>query len=371
MASINGTKVNNAGMWDPNVLIQMGMNPKTGLPYKMDGLNPCALKGDIKKILRVIDEQDAIHRYKWFNLPEGLTGELIERILYYKAQGMFFYMPTNEKFYFLPYALAGDIDVYGRYTSVTPVPFNGQASTTDGKKERPWITGLTREPLYTPFNGEAKDWSENKCVLLADYCKQISQTTISRQTLNDPLLDVMSECIPYMRTALINSTGVAGMRVGSEDEYSSVEDASNAVNAAALSGKKWVPIVGQIDFQDLTAGEVAKSEEFLLTMQSLDNFRLATYGLDNGGLFEKKAQELQAEAAINGAKAKRAYNDGLTLRQEFCDIVNSWMPLGISCEASETEMGDLNLDGAQIDTYDQSGIEGAQDSTMGEQEVEQ
>lgn len=369
MASINGTKVNNAGMWDPNILIQMGINPKTKLPYKFGG-DPCALKGDIKKILRVIDEQDAIHRYKWFNLPEGLTSELIERILYYRGQGMFFYMPTNEKFYFLPYALAGDIDVYGRYTSVTPVPFNGASTTNDGKKEKPWITGLTREPLYTPFNGDMKDWSENKCVLLSDYCKQISQTTLSRQILNDPLLDVMSECIPYMRTALINSTGISAMRVQSEDEYSSVEDASNAVNAAALSGKKWVPIIGFAEFQDLTNGQVAKSEEFLLTMQSLDNFRLSTYGLDNGGLFEKKAQELQAEASINGTKAQRAYNDGLTLRQEFCDIVNSWMPLGISCEASETEMGDLNLDGAQIDTYDQSGIEGAQDSNLMTEEVE-
>ena len=45
---------------DINQLIQMGINPKTGLPYKLGGLR-CTTKEDIKKTLRIVDEQDAVN----------------------------------------------------------------------------------------------------------------------------------------------------------------------------------------------------------------------------------------------------------------------------------------------------------------------
>ena len=115
---------NNARITDVNTIIAAGINPKTGLPFKMGGTdNP--KKQDIKAALRIMDEQDAINRYTWYNVPKGLDGQLMERILYYRGQGAFFYMPTDETFYFLPYALSGTIDVYGRYTDITPVPFGG------------------------------------------------------------------------------------------------------------------------------------------------------------------------------------------------------------------------------------------------------
>lgn len=319
--------------------------------------NKKCLKPSIKKIMRVIDEQTAINRYTWYNLPEGLTGQMIERILYYKGQGMFFYDKATKKFYFLPYALDGSIDIYGRYTGVRPLPFNGSTEVKKGDKFSPlvkYITELTREPLYDIYLEELTEDTVTKyCVLLSDYSKQISQTTIPRQELNDPLLDVMSDCIPFLRTALLSGTGVAGMRVNGEDEYSNVELASTAIDNAALNGKKYVPVVGNVDFQELAGGQIAKAEEYLLSMQSLDNFRLSTYGLDNGGLFQKKSHVLEAEQEMNQGCVGLINQDGLTLRQTFCNIVNSITGLGMWCEVSENVIGmDENLDGLIGDEQD-------------------
>ena len=100
-------------------------------------------------------------------------------------------------------------------------------------------------------------------------------------------------------------------------------------------------------------------------MQALDNFRLSLYGLDNGGLFQKKAHMLEAEQDMNAGNIKLVYQDGLTIRQKFCDIVNSIWGLGIWCEASETVVGiDKNLDGEVADNQDQSGIPGEQDAEV-------
>ena len=333
---------NNASIQDVNMLIAAGINPKTGLPYKLDG---CNLKNEIRKQLRIMDEQDAVNRFTWYNLPEGLNARLIERILYYKGQGMLFWL--KDKFYFLPYALDGTIDVYGRFTSVTPLPFNG---TSNDGKNTPWIQGLSFEPIYDvllpeDFDGaseeELRDVVEKKCVLLKDYTEQISQTNISRQMLNEPIVDIMSDCFPFMRTALLNSTGVQGMRVNTENEYANVFAANNAITKAALEGEKNIPIVGNVDFQMMTGGSVGKAEEFLLAMQSLDNYRLSLYGLDNGGLFQKRSHILQAEQEMNTGNVGLVMRDSLQCRQDFCTLANSIWGLGMWCEVSETV---INMD---------------------------
>lgn len=343
---------NNAKLPDINTLIQAGIDPKTGLPIRVDE-EKCTLKNDIRRVLRVLDEQNAINRYTWFNLPNGLDGQLIERILYYKGQGMFFYMETDNTFYFLPYALDGSIDVYGRFKAVTPLPFNG---TAQDKKDA-WITGLTKYPVYEVNLDVDLDTFLDGCVLLSDYSKQISQTNIPRQTLQEPLLDAMAEAFPLARTSLIANSGIKGMRVNDEDQQSTVKAASRSITRAALNGDIWIPVVGNIEFQELTDGSALKSEEFLLYMQALDNFRLSLYGLDNGGLFQKKSHMLEAEQEMNAGNVGLVYQDGLALRQKFCNLVNSIWGLGIWVEPSETVLNlDYDQDGDIDDDKDQSGV---------------
>ena len=152
------------------------------------------------------------------------------------------------------------------------------------------------------------------------------------------------------------------MRVSSEDEQSNVKAASKSLDRAALSGDKWIPIVGALEFQDLTSAGVARGEEFLMAMQSLDNFRLSTYGLQNGGLFEKKQYQNTAQTALNGNGAVGSpLQNGLLIRQRFCDILNSISGAGMSYEISEQAAGtDLNMDGLAANDNDQSGIPGEQ-----------
>ena len=359
---------NNARLSNPSTLIQAGIDPKTGLPYRAGSEDKCFLKDNIRKLLRVLDEQNAINRYKWYNLPNGLDGQLIERILYYKGQGMFFYSSLDETFYFLPYALNSGIDIYGRYKKVSALPFNG---TNEDKDEKPIpIEAFTRNVVYDVVLDLDQDTFTDGCVLLSDYSKQINQTNISRQILQDPLLDAMAEAFPFARTNLIANSGVKGMRVDSDDESTSVKTASRSLTKAALTGDPWVPITGHVEFQELTDGNTLKSNEYLQYMQALDNFRLSLYGLKNGGIFEKNDYVNTVTAGNIQNNVGLVYQDGLTIRQNFCDIVNSIWGLGIWCEASETVIGDSNMDGQLADTQEQSGVPGQQPEQMEEAEDE-
>ena len=58
-------------------------------------------------------------------------------------------------------------------------------------------------------------------------------------------------------------------------------------------------------------------------MQALDNLRLSTHGIKNSGMLEKKAHMLQDEQDMNAGPVELVLQDGLAIRQNACNIINS------------------------------------------------
>lgn len=335
---------------DPKTLLAAGINPRTGLPNKLsDTVCP---KDDIKKLFRIIDEQDAVNRYTWYNLPCDLSSQELERLLYYKYTLAFFRF--QDKFYFMPYALDGTLDFYNRFNRIHPVPINA-GNKGDEQKVDKKLVKLLGDIKKNVVKGIVLDddkalasLQENGAVILTDYINQWSiNNGLPRQVLNEPLLDMMADIPAYLGTYLMVSSGVKGVRVGSADEAADVIEGANSMDAAAKTKKPFIPVTGNLDFQELgDKGVNGKAAEYFLALQSLDNLRLSTYGLDNGGLFEKKAHTNDSENAINGSTSAIALTDGLMLRQKFCNIVNSVWDCGVWVEISETAaMKDTNMDG--------------------------
>ena len=351
---------NNARMIDPTTYIAAGLNPEVYHRPSCSGMTTgitTPLKDNLKAQYQLMDRETACNRYEWTNLPVGMSSQDLERMLYYKGQLAFFYVEDLNQFFILPYAGHG-IDVYGRFQSVHPVPV---ATTTesDTKETKAQIKALTDyfadlklEVQYDVILPEEliedPDRYINKsCVLIKDYTNGISSTNTPRSQLQQPLLDIMSNCIPYLNTALMNSVGVSGVKVNSGDEQAQVSLAASLVQGAALNGEKWVPMKGNLDFQDLSGSNVAQAADFLLALQSLDNIRLSFYGLDNGGIYQKKAHMLESEAEMNMSSSQLVFQDGLDIRQRFCNIINSIWGIGIWCEPKQVvpTMIDMDQDG--------------------------
>jgi hypothetical protein len=166
----------------------------------------------------------------------------------------------------------------------------------------------------------------------------------------------MAECPCYARTSAILGSGISGIRVNDADQSSEVAEASKAIQNAALSGLGWIPIEANLELQELTgAGKMNNVDQYFQMMQSLDNLRLSCYGIDNGGLFEKKAHMLQSEADLNGGPVGLVLQDAVSIRQNFCNIVNSIWGIGIWYEPSETiSKTDNNGDGVMYDRDDEA-----------------
>lgn len=340
------------------------------IPYQQAGLIPPAKKGapaedetwrksSVKKQLRILDEQTAITRYKWTNLPCMLSSTEVERLLYYKGQLCLFYMPSLKQWYFMPFALNGTIDFYGRYNEIHPVPmaYGEENKSEQFDAQNKILSTIILKPLYgLPTSSEQKEeWAQllregKACVIIHDYTRQVGFMNISRQVLNDPLLDIMSDCIPFMRTSLLANSGLKGLRVPNEMDYPNVLDANKAYTIAALTGNPYIPIVGNLDFQELTGNSATKAEEYMLAMQSLDNYRLSLYGLESGGLFQKKEHVLESEQEMNANNKSGAIVDGLMCRQHACDILNACLGLGIECEVREVKNDGIGAESESEET---------------------
>lgn len=330
----------------PNIepIIAAGINPKTGLPIKFSGNGTSALKSGIRRQLGVMDEQDATRRYLSDGLPEGLNNELVERVLYYTGQAILF--QRYGVGYILPYALDGNIDVYGRFRGVTPLPFRGGVSAggKEGSKDRitPWISGLKLIPVYAGEEIPPNADPESLCVIIRDYIEPGSELITPRYLLLSPLLDCMSDIIPFARTALQNSTGIQGMRVNNEGESSNVIAANSTTRRAAINADRFVPIVGSMDFQDLSSGSAGSVIDFMQMYTSLDNYRLSLHGIRNEGAFVKKAHMLEREQEMSGGATGLVLEDGLIQRKTSWNLANHIFGWNVSVRINDDAMPDTD-----------------------------
>ena len=340
----------------PNLkdLIAAGIDPHSGLPLKLIGGKPEYLVEDAMRSFRLLDEQNALNMFNWINLPDGLDGNLIERILYYKGQGAFAYLEEEQKFVFLPFTLAapgqpgGGLDIYGRFKQIQLIQFMG---STD--KDTTIELGIPLNVKYDIKLGE-QDINDltASAVILRDYSQQLGQTVLPMALRQEWIIRMMAENIAFLRTKQITGTGVNGLKVNSADQVGDVDDLSRALLEAATSGKPFAAIIGGVELQGLDKANPGsmRSEDYLMSLQSLDNIRMGFYGLENGGIFEKKAHITNDELAMNGSSVGLVYQDRLSARQKFADIINSIWGLNINCVPSENVLGtDLNGDGMIAD----------------------
>lgn len=359
-------------MYDPQMWAKAGIDMMTGLPKNCVDWD-FKIKEDIKKQIRVKDEQDAINRYVWHNIPMKLSSQEIERMLYYKHSLIFFYFEPLQEFCLMPYAFDDGLDFYGRPIYVHPVPYASGRSENEKatiKAQEAYLRDIKLKVIYDVqlqedmfddqgnyLEDTVKELLTKSCVIIRDYTPQFSENGIPRYQLQDSIIDVMADCVPFSRTALLNSTGIVGVKVDNDTESAAVYGFSNSVNNAALAGKKYLPLKKSMggDFQELTGGQTARSDEFLQMMQGYNNFRLGMYGLDNNGLYDKKAYVNTLQSGVNNVGL--SIQDGLSQRQNSCNVINSIWGIGLWNDISETVSGhDNNLNGNTYDEKDQSGM---------------
>lgn len=289
-------------------------------------------------IMKEQNKIETLERYMWLNVPFGLTADIIERLLFYRGRGVFYFNDKVGKFQFLPFALNGIIDEYGRYTGCNTLPFTGV--DTDEKKKKKKTQDLVYENLQLvydlPYDEETfRKISEQETfgIILNDSSLGISQQPIIRSNYVKPVLHMMATLMQIINTAMFGNADHNLLQIENEGELESVQSQINSINQDILRGNRFTPIVGKLPITPLKTTNSADLEGLFNTFNSLNNFLKSITGVANAGVFDKKAHLLQDEQRLNGSNADDVYYNGLRLRQEFCLMVQAYYKYPIWCES--------------------------------------
>lgn len=308
--------------------------------------NPAKFSLDYDSLYAIMKQQNMIEtleRYMWINIPFGLTQDLIERLLFFRGKGVFYYNDKVDKFQFLPFALNGVIDEYGRFTRCNTLPFTGvddmdKERKNKNKTKKPQV--LVYENLDIvydlPYNEESfKIINDKKTVgiILNDNSLAISQQPIIRSNYVKPVLHMLSTLIQIINTAMYGAADHNVIRVENESEYESIKNQIDAINFDILKGRRFTPVVGTLPIEPIKTSNTFDLEGLFNTFNSLTNFLKSITGVANSGVFDKKAHLLQEEQKLNGSNSDDIYYNGLRLRQEFCLMVQAYYGYPIWCES--------------------------------------
>lgn len=336
-------------MYDTKTFIEAGI-PQTSKMLKYGNaidqngnvvtpnLQKCSLDYDsLFSIMRQQNMIETFERYMWINLPFGLTADLIERLLYFRGKGILYFNDKIEKFQFLPFALNGVIDEYGRFTKCNTLPFTG-VDTDEKKKKNKKPLDFVYEDLDIvydlPYNEEMiKNAKSRKTVgiILNDSSLGISQQPVIRSNYVKPVLHMMATLMQIINTAMYGSADHNLLQVETEEELYSIKNQIDGINADILRGKRFTPIVGTMPITPLKTTNTADLEGLFNTFNSLTNFLKSITGIANAGVFDKKAHLLQEEQKLNGSNSDDIYYNGLRQRQEFCLLVQAYYNYPIWC----------------------------------------
>ena len=302
--------------------------------------DPKDLNLNYTSLYNIMQEQNMIEtleRYMWTNIPFGLNQDLIERLLFFRGKGIFYFNDEVEKFQFLPFALNGEIDEYGRYTRCNTFPFTGVDSKDDKKKkDRPLVYKNLDIVYDLPYDIETiKDIRSHKTVgiILNDNSLGVSQQPIIRSNYVRPVLHMMSTLMQIINTAMYGSADHNAVQVENESELDSVYQQIDAINRDILIGRRFTPIIGALPITPIKTSNTANLEGLFNTFNSLTNFLKSITGIANSGVFDKKAHLLQEEQRLNGSNSDDIYYNGLRLRQEFCLMIQAYYGYPIWCES--------------------------------------
>lgn len=308
-------------------------NPVAKIPTKLPQL---------RDALEIRSRQQYMRRFKWSGLPLGLDPNIIERILYYRGRAVFFKL--NDRYYCLPFALNGNIDVYGRYMTVTPLTFNGSIYTdSDGKqqlKDGEFIPDLKINVCYDSLDTEGKNG-----VILQDYINGVSEFVEPRYSVSSCFDTLLAEILVLVRHNLIASARINSVRVMDEGQKTEVErEFDNMERAILEDGKRIFAVTSATGLDEIFQDKQLETQQYMECYVSIDNLRENLIGIENEGIFKKKERMLVGEQELEAGSADLVHQDGLFLRQQFCERFNALFGENIWCATSETVSG-IDTDG--------------------------
>lgn len=267
---------------------------------------------DYRVMLQNIDAAQFISRYKWNGLPEYMPPNIVEKMLYYRGSvAGFFY---ESQLYILPYAVDGELNVYGYPVAIKPIAYNG--TSFNNLKLNTYPNGLLRKySSAVILNDRPSDFMGGNCLPMA--------------TVNSDIIDLMNDTLKRSELSSISSLKKFLIQVA---DGGTVEGLRADMRKTLLSDDPFYimrensTIVNGLKSDIATLGTENETDKIIQYYSSLNNQRCYNMGIKNNGVFEKMERVVTGELTGNEYQTNLILETGLTMRKSFLESLKEIYP---------------------------------------------
>lgn len=301
--------------------------------------NPIAFYNPDKCIYQELwqnyDMQQCCARYKWKNLPNGLLGWQIERMLYYRGSVAGF--KVNDQFYVLPYVIQGNINIYGMPTRIKPMAYNGKPleKNGDGKYESDENAAFMHQENQQAFDlpvdllGDERD--EYSAVILYDCVPTFvgggAPAMYNRQRL---IIKEMADCLARININIVISNKKILLHIKDAKQAAVVQ---KELKIAFGSDCPFGVLTSEFDVNSVQSTSDYNADDLFNALKNYDAIRCFMAGINSRG-FGTEKQERLITGELNGdlERVGLIADQGLELRKIWADLCNRKFGTNIQVE---------------------------------------
>ena len=255
---------------------------------------------DYNSTLLDLDMQQFCARYKTEGLPDYLDDYMLERILY--LRGSFVAFVQNGVLYCLPYAIDGNLNVYGLPERVKPIGLNGE--------------DFPSKSLKVFYNGLPN--SKAECVIVYDRVPVWQAGhVVSRAVFNNELRNLMATTLAKAEINLQNSSKKMTIKTGTSEQ---VDATKTSINDAMYSNDPYVVITDEDEIgkpsEIFNNGIDNDLDKYMQFYAGLNNLRCENMGILNNGTFLKSERSITSEISGNDYQSNLVLEMGLQTRSK-------------------------------------------------------
>lgn len=266
------------------------------------------------------------NKYRWKNLPKGLTSWNLERMLYYYGSLAGFEYGGN--IYILPYTLKDSLNCYGFPNKIQPITFNGKTPKQASKD----FFGKKFE-IETFVEGDTL--TKDKAIILMDSIPTATGTFIplSRFAQNQALIDDIVETLKRININIVISNKKIVIECADEKQADVIREelaqgySSDSPFMVVTNPNRSGQIAQSGDLQAIELFNVVKQYDSIRCLHS--GILTKSFGQD------KKERVNSGELMGEKEQVNIIYDVGLYLRKEFAERMNAVFNTNIQCEENE------------------------------------
>lgn len=297
------------------------------------------------------DMQQCCARYRWKNLPNGLLGWQLERMLYYRGSIAAF--RVDDKFYALPYVIQGNINLYGMPTKIRPMAYNGKPLEKDSEdkynssEEYAFKVEGSNQAFDLPVDLLGDETDKYSAVILYDTVPTFvgggAPAMYNRSRL---IIKEMADVLARININIVVSNKKILLHIKDAKQAKVIQE---ELRIAFGSDCPFGVLTSEFDVNSVQSTSDYNADDMFNALKNYDAIRCFMAGINSRG-FGTEKQERLITGELNGdiERVELISDQGLELRKIWAELCNKKFGTNIEVELRSDAFKD-QLDGKGLD----------------------